>query len=184
MPAWRRMFQTITVNPSVQSPPLLRRLSGWFANKNPARVCWHLQRKVAPGRGLGNPDLAKGILRGLRFANSRGAPKVPHGTSCCLLTRHHAQAPAVLDHSRALAQCDGGAGPAFAGGAVRCECNLVVLDAGDVLDDAFPVSGPGIDTEGEMRSRCGHLRPLLFHSSSASRFTAGASHACVHPRRW
>jgi len=25
MPAWRRMFQTITGSPSVQSPPLLRR---------------------------------------------------------------------------------------------------------------------------------------------------------------
>src|SRR5262249_60790163 len=31
-----------------------------------------------------------------------------------------------------------------------------------------------IDAEGEVSSRCGHLRPLLFHSSSASRFTAGA----------
>ena len=30
---------------------------------------------------------------------------------------HHAQAPAVLDHSRALPQADGGTGPAFAGGA-------------------------------------------------------------------
>src|SRR5262249_24782396 len=70
MPAWRRMFQTITVNPSVQSPPLLRRLSGWFANKNPARVCWHCKGRL-PGRGLGNPHLAKGILRGLRFADSR-----------------------------------------------------------------------------------------------------------------
>src|SRR5215467_1572541 len=134
MPAWRRMFQTITVNPSVQSPPLLRRLSGWFANKNPARVCWHCKGRL-PGRGLGNPHLAKGILRGLRFANSRGARKVPHGTSCALLTRHHAQAPAVLDHSRALPQGDGSTGPAFARGAVRCECNLVVLDVSDMLHD-------------------------------------------------
>src|SRR6516165_1738294 len=122
------MFQTITVNPSVQSPPLLRRLSGWFANKNPARVCWHCKGRL-PGRGLGNPHLAKGILRGLRFANSRACPKVPHGTSCSLLTRHHAQAPAVLDHSCALPQGDGCARPAFAGGAVGGERNLVVLDA-------------------------------------------------------
>src|SRR5215475_7728956 len=55
------------------------------------------------------------------------------------------------------AASDGGAGPAFARGAVRCECNLVVLDAGDVLDDAFPVSGPGIDAEGEVSSRGSHL---------------------------
>src|SRR5262249_5751143 len=37
--------------------------------------------------------------------------------SCSLLTRHHAQAPAVLNHSRTLPQGDEGTGPAFAGGA-------------------------------------------------------------------
>jgi hypothetical protein len=36
---------------------------------------------------------------------------------------------------------------AFAGGAVGGECNLIVLDAGDVLDDAFAFSGPRIDAE-------------------------------------
>ena len=64
----------------------------------------------------------------------------------------HAQVPAVLDHSCALPQCDGGAGPAFARGAVRCECNLVVLDASDVFDDAFTVRCPSIDAESEVRS--------------------------------
>jgi len=69
------------------------------------------------------------------------------------------QAPAVLDHSRALPQCDGSPRPAFAGGAEGGERDLVILDAGDVLDDAFPVSGPGIDAEGEVGSRCGHRHP-------------------------
>ena len=60
-----------------------------------------------------------------------GAPRIPHGTSgtespqdtrswtpaALLLTGHHAQAPAVLNHSRTLPQGDGGARPAFAGGA-------------------------------------------------------------------
>src|SRR5262245_54793048 len=95
--------------------------------------------------------------------------------SCSLLTRHHAQAPTVLDHSRALPQRDGGAGPAFAGSAVGGEGNLIVLDACDVLDDAFAVMGPGIDAEGEVSSRRGHVRLFLPQSSSASRLTAGAS---------
>ena len=38
-----------------------------------------------------------------------------------LVRPSHAQAPAVLDHSRTLPQCDGGAGPAFAGGAEGSE---------------------------------------------------------------
>ena len=49
-------------------------------NENPARV-----RRVR-GRVLGNPHLVvyQGLLlRGLRFANSRARPKLPHGTSCC-----------------------------------------------------------------------------------------------------
>src|SRR5262249_11098183 len=85
---------------------------------------------------------------------------------------HHAQATAVLDHSRALPQGDGSAAPAFARGAVRCECNLVVLDTHDVLHDAFTVKCPSIDAEGKVGSQRAHLHPLLFHSSSASRFTA------------
>src|SRR5262252_2329910 len=48
---------------------------------------------------------------------------------------HHAQASAVLDHSRALPQGDLGPGPALAGGAVGGERDLVVLDASDVHDD-------------------------------------------------
>src|SRR5262249_31501589 len=60
-----------------------------------------------------------------------------------------------------LSQGDGRAGPAFARGAVCGERNPVILDAGDVLDDACPVSGPGIDAEGaegEVSSRCAHVR--------------------------
>src|SRR5262249_26163607 len=44
---------------------------------------------------------------------------------------------AVLDHPRALTQSDRRSRPAFAGGAVGGECNLIVLDTSDVLHDAF-----------------------------------------------
>src|SRR6516165_5696697 len=75
-----------------------------------------------------------------------------------LLTGHHAQTPAVLDHSRALPQGDGSAGPAFTRRAEGGERNLIVLDACDVLDNAFAVRRPGIDAEGEVISRRGHVR--------------------------
>src|SRR5262245_53493125 len=65
---------------------------------------------------------------------------------------HHAQAPALLNHSRPLPQGDGDAGPAFAGGAAGGECNLIVLNTGNMLNDAFAVRRPGIDAEGEMGS--------------------------------
>ena len=74
-----------------------------------------------------------------------------------------------------LPQGDRRARPALAGGAVSGKCNRIVLDAGDVFDDAFAVRCPSIDAEGEVSSRRGHLRPLLPQSSSASRFTAGAA---------
>src|SRR5262247_3556032 len=77
-------------------------------------------------------------------------------------------------HSRILPQGDGRAGPAFTRRAVGSECNLIVLDACDVLDNAFAVGCPGIDAEGKVSSQRAHLRPLLPHSSSSSRYTAGA----------
>src|SRR5262245_42055778 len=40
------------------------------------------------------------------------------------------------------------------------ERNLIVLDSRDVLHDAFAVSGPGIDAEGEVSSCCAHVRPF------------------------
>ena len=86
------------------------------------------------GRGLGTLmvwAVWRAKLRGLRFANSRARPKVPHGTSCSLLTRHHAQAPTVLDHPCALPQGDGSPRPALAGGEEGGERDLIVLDAGD-----------------------------------------------------
>ena len=43
--------------------------------------------------------------------------------------------------------------------------NLVVLDASDVLDDAFTIGCPGIDAESEVSSRCGHFRYFLPQSS-------------------
>src|SRR5262249_22426027 len=63
-------------------------------------------------------------------------------------------------HSRTLPQGDGRAGPAFTRRAVGSECNLIVLDACDVLDNAFAVGCPSIDAEGEVSSQSGHLRPL------------------------
>jgi hypothetical protein len=89
-----------------------------------------------------------------------------------LLTGHHAQAPAVLDHSRTLPQGDGRAGPAFAGGPEGGERDLIILDARDVLDNAFAVGCPGIDAEGKVSSESGHLRPLypippLIHCAAA-----------------
>jgi hypothetical protein len=60
---------------------------------------------------------------------------------------HHAQAAAVLDHACALPQGDWRAGPAFTRRAVGGECNLIILDASDVLHDAFAVRGPRIDAE-------------------------------------
>ena len=80
----------------------------------------------------------------------------------------YAQALAVLDYSRTLLQSDGGPRPAFAGGAVGSECNLVVLDASDVLHDAFAVRGPSIDAEGEVSSQCAHVAPFLSQSASIS----------------
>ena len=105
----------------------------------------------------------------------RGALEVPHGTSGTkspqdqfLLTRHHAQAPAVLDHSRTLPQSDGCTGPAFAGGAERGEGKLVIFDAGNMLDDALAVGRPGVDAKGEVSSQCAHVGPFLSQSASAS----------------
>jgi hypothetical protein len=63
------------------------------------------------------------------------------------------------------------AGPAFTRRAVGSECNLIVLDACDVCDNAFAVACPDIDAEGKVSSQCGHL-PF---TPSAPRFRAGAS---------
>src|SRR5215813_1066166 len=111
------------------------------------------------------------------------APEVPHGTSGTnkpiiqgsrIASLHHAQAPAVLDHSCALPQGDGDARPALTGGAVGNECNLVVLDTGNMLHDAFAVRCPSIDAEGEVSSkRRGHLRLLLPDLLRTSRNSLG-----------
>jgi hypothetical protein len=94
-----------------------------------------------------------------------------------------AQAPAVLDHARALPQGDGDAGSAFAGSVVGGKRNLVVLDAGDVLHDAFAIGGPDVDAEAEMIPRL-HRHPPQPQSSpppaSPSR-TLGSSSSVPAP---
>src|ERR1700741_1986324 len=82
--------------------------------------------------------------------------------------------PAILSYAISSFCPTSADGLQSAGGPVGGACNLIVLDAGDVLHDAFAVRGPRIDAEGKVSSHCGHLRPLPL-SSSPSRFTAGAS---------
>jgi len=53
------------------------------------------------------------------------------------LTRHRAQAPAVLDRSRTVLRGDRRAGPALTRRAAGDERNLIVLDASNVLHDAL-----------------------------------------------
>jgi hypothetical protein len=55
-----------------------------------------------------------------------------------------------------------------AGSAESGERDFVVLDASDVLNDAFAVSSPCIDAEGEVSSCCGHRDSPRLQSSSAS----------------
>jgi len=62
------------------------------------------------------------------------------------------------------------AGPAFTRRAVGSECNLIVLDAGDVLHDAFAVRRPCIDAESKVSPECGHLRFLPSSVSRGPRF--------------
>jgi len=73
-----------------------------------------------------------------------------------LVRSRQAQALAILNHSRALPQRDGYARPASAGRVIGSERDFVILDTGDVLDDALAVRCPRIDAEGEMRSGCHH----------------------------
>src|SRR6516162_1516253 len=93
---------------------------------------------------------------------ARESPAAP------LLTGHHAQTPAVLDHSRALPQGDRGARPALASGEEGGERDLIVLNAGDMLDNALPVRGPSIDAESEVSSQCAHVAPFLSQCAAAS----------------
>src|SRR6516162_6438674 len=78
-------------------------------------------------------------------------------------------APAILDDASALPQGDRGARPALASGEEGGERDLIVLDAGDVLHDAFAIGCPGIDAEGEVSSQSGHLPPFYRRSSTAPR---------------
>src|SRR5262245_11420714 len=117
--------------------------------------------------------------------NEIGATEVPAhpfvlpSSLPALVRRRKAQAAAVLDCSRALPQRDGCIRPAFAGRVKGGKGKLIVLNARDVLDEAISVRlRPYINAVGEMcaRLRCFlHRHFFLPHSSSSSRFTAGAS---------
>src|SRR6266487_3785264 len=91
-----------------------------------------------------------------------------------LRSLHKPSPPTVLDYSCALAQGDRCLGPALTCGQVRCLRNLKVLDAGQVLYDVLAVSIPRIDAVSETAAIV-HRHFFLPHSSSSSRFTAGAS---------
>src|SRR5262245_37417824 len=84
--------------------------------------------------------IRRAMLRELRFANSRGAPKVPHGTS-----RNDKPVRHALCHAK--------------------------------LDDIGAVALRTVDHDAVLTARRGHahLRRSFDQSSSASRFTAGAS---------
>jgi bifunctional non-homologous end joining protein LigD len=88
---------------------------------------------------------------------------------------YRAQAAAVLDHSRALAQADGSERPAFAGSTVGCHCYLEVIYPCDVLDDAVACGIQDVYAEGKVRlgfhgqvdsTRAG---PLVFYPMFAPR---------------
>src|SRR5262249_5170223 len=53
------------------------------------------------------------------------------------------------------------------------ERDLIVLDASDMLYDAFAVRRPSIDAEGKVSSQRAHLRPLLLHLLRTSRNSLG-----------
>jgi hypothetical protein len=94
-------------------------------------------------------------------------------------TLYYAQASAVLDHSITLPQGDGNARPTLARGEIGGERNLIVLDAGDVLNDGFAVRSPGINAEGEVSSRCGH--GIRDASSKARRMMTSRSVVILRP---
>src|SRR5215472_11265981 len=81
------------------------------------------------------------------YRRARGFPLTPKPP---LVRPCHAQPSAILDDASALPQDDGRPRPAFAGSAVGGERNLIVLDTGHMLHDAFAVRGPRIDAEGEV----------------------------------
>jgi hypothetical protein len=97
-------------------------------------------------------------------------------------TLYYAQASAVLDHSITLPQGDGNARPTLARGEIGGERNLIVLDAGDVLNDGFAVRSPGGGSSyppSEVSSRCGH--GIRDASSKARRMMASRSVVILRP---
>src|SRR5262249_25826970 len=117
---------------------------GSFANENPARV-WQSKGRISRA-GLREPTSGAPVGKHLRRArcSSRDVRR-------SLGITPRAGVGCVLDHSRALPQGDGRAGPAFTRGAISSECNLIVLDTRDVLDDAVAGVVPDVHAEDELR---------------------------------
>jgi hypothetical protein len=57
-----------------------------------------------------------------------------------------------FDHLRTLPQGNGGARPAFAGGAVRRHRYLEILDAGQMLENFLPINRPHVGAVQEVSS--------------------------------
>ena len=77
-----------------------------------------------------------------------------------LLTGQHAQAPAVLDHSRTLPQGDGRAGPARHGCPVGRFAYLEVVHASDLLDNAVACVVPDVHAEGKTFAQDAQLKSI------------------------
>src|SRR5262249_59925876 len=88
---------------------------------------------------------------------------------------HHAKALTVLDDSRTLPQGDRRARPAFAGGAVGRERNLVVLHAGDVCSTMLSPSGLQVSPR---KVKC--VRVVIALSSSSRPRCGGGGVCCYH----
>src|SRR5262249_39051300 len=101
----------------------------WFTRKR-GRSCGALQWTTTVSLSLprrNSPISKRSLDEKLRTDQSR------------LLAGRHAQAPAVLDHSRALPQGDGRAGPAFTGGARSCS-GTVASDEATATRSRKPVN--------------------------------------------
>jgi hypothetical protein len=80
--------------------------------------------------------------------------------------------------ARLPCRSDGNARPTLARGEIGGERNLIVLDAGHVLNDGFAVRSPGINAEGEVSSRGHGIRDA---SSKVRRMMSSRSVVILRP---